>query len=111
MMNERMFKVGWQRNGRQAYRCVTATVADLLWLLQLLLLLHLVVNVAGQLFNQTQCLPSFVAHQTNRAVVHHLVQLYQILRSCQIVADEVVGQVGVQLGPLLSDFVKIDEKA
>lgn len=70
-------------------------------------------HAVRQLLDQRQRLPSLVAHQAHRRLLHHAVQQHQVLvlQRLFLGVHEVVPQVILQLGALLLDVREVYEEA
>lgn len=69
-----------------------------------------VVGATRQFLDEGQRLPSLVAHEADGAFVHHSMQDQQVLVLVLFLAHEVVGEVGLELRPLLVDVPEVDEE-
>lgn len=69
-----------------------------------------VVGATRQFLDEREGLPPLVAHQADGALVHDPVQHQEVLVLVLLLAHEVVGEVGLELGPLLVDVAEVDEE-
>ena len=73
-------------------------------------LMVLVEHVVCQFVDQVKRLPSLVTHQTHCRLVDHSRQNPQVIELEVFVADEVVGQVALQLSSLLTQVTEVNEE-